>query len=374
MKLALFSLFIVATAVSFTITPLTIRLANRFRILDFPWRVHPAILHKRPIPRAGGVATFLAIVFTYIIFVFLDTSVAFNKHIIGILIAGFLVVTVGILDDKYDINPYIRLFTNFLAAGIIVASGVGITWFTNPFGGQIRLDSIVFSFNFPGILPFDFFAGLHTIVLLADLFAFVWIVWVMNALNWSSGVDGQLSGIATIGLIALGIAAHQYLIADPSQLAPVVLSLIAAGAFLGFLPWSFYPQKIMPGYGGATLAGMILASLSILAGAKLATTGLLLIVPITDGLWAVIRRILSGRSPVWGDKEHLHHQLLNFGWSKWQVAIFYYILASIFAFLALALDHRGRFFAILVAGVLILASLITIARIARRAHAKNDSK
>lgn len=365
----LFLLLSISTIISFLATPLVILLAKRFRVLDFPWRPHPSILHKKPIPRAGGLVAFFAILVTYLGFVSIYPNITLDKHIVGILSAGLLVVVVGILDDKYDINPYIRLFTNFIAAGIIVASGVGITWFTHPFGGQVNLDSIIFTFNFPAILPFDFFAGPHTIVLLADIFAFIWIVWVMNAMNWSSGVDGQVSGISTIGLLALGYAAYNYLVADPTQFAPVVLAFISAGAYLGFLPWSFYPQKIMPGYSGAALAGMILASISILAGAKLATTGLLLIVPLVDGFWAILRRVLAGRSPVWGDKEHLHHQLLAFGWKKWQVAIFYYILGAAFAFLALTLDHHGRFFAISVGSVLILASLITIARIVRKVEA-----
>ncbi|HEX7456223.1 MAG TPA: MraY family glycosyltransferase [Candidatus Nanoarchaeia archaeon] len=362
----LFSLLIVAAVTSFFITPVTIWAAKKFLVLDFPWRPHPGILHKRPIPRAGGVATFLAIVVTYLIFIFFSGQAVFDKHLIGILIAGLLVVCVGVLDDKYDINPYLRLFTNVLAAGIIVASGVGITWFTNPFGGQIHLDETIIRFNVPGILPFGFFAGPHSIVLLADIFAFIWIVWVMNALNWSSGVDGQLPGIATIGLISLGIAATRYLAADPNQLAVAILAFAAAGAYLGFLPWSFYPQKIMPGYGGATLAGMIIASLSILAGAKLATTALLLIVPLVDGVWAIVRRLAARRSPVWGDREHLHHQLLALGWSKPQVAILYYLLAAGFAYLALTLDHRGRFFAISVGGVVILAVLISLARLVKK--------
>ena len=358
----IFILFI-SIIISLSFTPLTIFLAKKFRILDFPWRAHPAILHKKPIPRAGGVITFLSIVATYAVFVLVNADVVVDKHILGILLAGLLVVVVGVLDDKYDINPYIRLLTNIFAAGIVVASGVGINWFTNPLGGHVILDSIIFRFDFPAILPFGFFAGPHSIVPLADLFAFIWIVWVMNALNWSSGVDGQLSGIATIGLLALGIAAHQYLLSDPNQTAVAVLAFISAGAFLGFLPWSFYPQKIMPGYGGGTLAGLLLASLSILAGAKLATTGLVLIVPLIDGAWAVIRRLLSGRSPVWGDKEHLHHQLLSFGWSKRQVAVFYYLATGLFAVIVLTLNHEGRFFAIAVGSVVILASLITIARI-----------
>lgn len=355
--------------ISLVFTPLTILLAKKFRVLDFPWRTHPAILHTEPIPRAGGVVALFSLVVTYLIFVLSSTNVMFDKHILGILLAGLVVVIVGVMDDKYDLNPYLRLLTNFLAAGIVVAFGVGITWFTSPWGGQIFLNTIVFKFDFPAILPFGFFAGPHTIVLLADLFAFIWIVWVMNALNWSSGVDGQLSGIATIGLLALGIAAYRYLLSDPTQVAVAVLAFAAAGAFLGFLPWSFYPQKIMPGYGGATLAGLLLASLSILAGAKLATTGLVLIVPLIDGAWAIIRRVAAGRSPVWGDREHLHHQLLYFGWSKRQVAIFYYLLTGLFAIMVLTLDHRGRSFAIVVGSVVILASLITIARIVRKIEA-----
>jgi UDP-GlcNAc:undecaprenyl-phosphate GlcNAc-1-phosphate transferase len=247
-----------------------------------------------------------------------------------------------------------------------VGSGVGITWITNPLGGQIRLDEIIIRFNFPPVLPFDLFSGPHSIVLLADIFAFIWIVWVMNALNWSSGVDGQLSGIVAIGLAAVGIAAAQFVSFDPSQIPVAALSFIAAGAYFGFLPWSFYPQKIMPGYGGATLGGMLLATLGILAGAKLATITLILIVPMIDGVWAILRRLLSGRSPVWGDREHLHHQLLALGWKKWQVAIFYYLMVGLFALLALTLDHRGRFFAITLGGMIILAALVTTAYLVKR--------
>lgn len=362
----LFSLLVISAIISFIITPIVAWLAEKFLVLDFPWRPHPAIVHKTPIPRAGGVATFMAIFAAYIIFTLVSETAPLDKHIVGILLAGLLVIIVGVLDDKYDLNPYFRLLTNFVAAGIIVASGVGITWITNPFGGQIALDELIFRFNFPDILPFGFFAGPHSIILLADIFAFIWIVWVMNALNWSSGLDGQLSGIAVIGLVALGVVADRYLAVDPKQIAVAILAFTAAGAYIGFLPWSFYPQKIMPGYGGSTLAGMILASLSILAGAKLATTGLLLIIPLVDGAWAVIRRLIHHRSPVWGDKEHLHHQLLSLGFSKRQVVVSYYVLGAGFALLALNLNHRERFFAILVGGVIILAALISLAQFAKK--------
>jgi len=362
----LFSLLLTAAALALFLTPLTIWVAKKFLVVDFPWRSHPAILHREVIPRGGGLAPYLAIILSYIIFLHFNGTLDVDKHVIGIFTAGIIVVIVGILDDKYDLNPYLRLMTNFLAAGIVVASGVGITWITSPFGGVIRLDELIFRFNFPDILPYSFLAGPHSIVVLADIFAFLWIVWVMNALNWSSGVDGQLSGIATIGLVALGIAAERFLTTDPNQLAVAILAFASAGAFIGFLPWSFYPQKIMPGYGGSTLAGLILASLSILAGAKLATTFLLLLVPLVDAVWAIVRRLLLRRSPVWGDKKHLHHQLLSLGLSKQQVVIFYYLLAGVTAYLALALDNRGRFFAIAVGGVIILASLVSLAQVVRK--------
>lgn len=370
--MSFFTLLLLAAGLSFILTPLTILVAKKFQILDFPWRVHPAILHKIPVPRAGGVAPYLAILIAYLLYVAVTSGISIDKHVVGILIAGFMVVVVGVLDDKYDLNPYFRLVTNFLAAGIIVASGVGITWITNPFGGQIRLDELILNFNFPEILPFAFFAGPHTIVLLADIFAFIWIVWVMNALNWSSGVDGQLPGIATIGLITLGIAANRYLGIDSTQVAVAILAFVAAGAFIGFLPWSFYPQRIMPGYGGAALAGLILASLAILAGAKLATTLLILIIPLVDGAWAITRRLVKKRSPVWGDREHLHHQLLKLGWSKQKVVLFYYILAAFSAYLVLTLDNKGRVFAIAVGGVIILAALISLARIVQKIEKKSN--
>jgi UDP-GlcNAc:undecaprenyl-phosphate GlcNAc-1-phosphate transferase len=361
----------ISAAVAFAVTPATIWLVTKLRILDNPSRIHPAILHRKPIPRSGGIAVYVAIISAYLALAFFFDTDAIDKHILGLLLAGLIVVSVGVLDDKFDLNPYLRLGTNLCAAAVVVGFGVGISWITNPFGGQIRLDEIILHFNFPAILPFDFFAGPHTIVLLADIVAFIWIVWIMNSLNWSSGVDGQLSGILVVVLLALGLAAQRLWLVDPAQHPSAYLSFISAGAFLGFLPWSFYPQKIMPGYGGATLGGLMVASLAILSGAKLATVILLLIVPMIDAVWAIVRRILRHQSPVWGDREHLHHRLLALGWKPWQIAVFYYSIGAVFALLALSLDHRGRFFAISLGGVLILAFLVTFAYFSRKLVKKN---
>ena len=129
----------------------------------------------------------------------------------------------------------------------------------------------------------------------------------MNMLNWSKGVDGQMPGIVAISAIIIGILSLRF---SPfgcrrALLRQRYLSYIA-GASLGFLIFNFYPAKIFPGY-GATAIYLLLAVASILSGAKLATAILVMGVPMTDGIFTILRRILSGKSPFWHDKKHLHH-------------------------------------------------------------------
>lgn len=175
------------------VTPLVIYLAKRFGFIDDPkTHKHPAILHTKIIPRAGGLALYLAIIpLSFFI-------LPFDKKLLGIAIGATLAVIIGVLDDKRDLNPYLRLGSNFLVAAIAVASGIGISFITNPFGGVIRLDTLR--------VTFDFF-GPHSIFVLADIFAIFWIAWVMNMLNWSKGVDGQMPGIAAIVAFVLGLLA-----------------------------------------------------------------------------------------------------------------------------------------------------------------------
>lgn len=346
-----------AFTITFLSTPVVISVAKRFGVVDSPNRPHPAVIHKKTVPRAGGVPPLIGFIFALIIISLLSSSFLITKQIFGIIASAILLVLVGVLDDKFDLNPYLRLISNFLIVLIVVGFGLGISWITNPFGGLLRLDQFVYHFSLPSNWPL--LAGEHSIVLLADAFAFIWIIWVMNALNWSSGVDGQLTGIAVVALGILGIASSQLVNSDTTQVSTALIAFTASGAFLGFLPWSFYPQKIMPGYGGSTLAGFLIASLAILSGAKLATSLLILLVPLIDSIWAVIRRVSKGHSPVWGDKLHLHHQLLAWGWTIPQICLAYYAIGLGLGLLALNFDTEKKFFAILLLGVIIFAFLIT---------------
>ncbi|OGY10938.1 MAG: hypothetical protein A3A58_02905 [Candidatus Blackburnbacteria bacterium RIFCSPLOWO2_01_FULL_41_27] len=333
-----------AFIISLLVTPLIIKLAPVLKIIDDPKiRRHPAILHTKPTPRGGGIPLFLAIAAASLIFLPQD------GRLLAILLGGLVVVIIGFLDDRRDSSPYMRLVAQFLSAGIVVASGIGISFITNPFGGIIDLSGFQINFSLLGVE--------HSLWIFSALFGLVWIVALMNAVSWSSGVDGQLSGFAAISALVIAVFSLQYS-ADITQWPVTILAAITFGAFAGFLPWHAYPQKIMPGFGGATLAGYMLAVLSILTTAKVGILLVVLAIPVVDAGYSIVRRLMSGKSPVWGDKKHLHHRLLDAGFSRQKVAIFYWISTTILGILALNLNATHKFYTIigiaLFVGVLII--------------------
>lgn len=327
-----------ATLVSFLATPLVIKLAKRAGLVDDPQkRKHPAHTHRGVIPRAGGLGIYWAILILALVIL------SPTKQILGILGGATVIVIIGLLDDKFDLSPYFRLFTNFLAAILVVGAGVGIPFITNPLGGIIHLDTLRLTFNF---------WGLHSIIVWADLLALFWIIWCMNMVNWSKGVDGQMPGFVGISAIILGILAWRFTLEDPNQQVVTILAFITAGAFFGFLPFNFYPQKIMPGYSGGSLGGYMLAVISILSGAKLATAILVLGIPMMDAIYSLFRRLAAGKSPVWADRGHLHHRLLSLGWGRRRIALFYWLVSAILGGVALSLASQGKLFAIILVGAI----------------------
>lgn len=323
---------LIAFVISFLVTPLIIKFAGRLGILDDPKkRTHPATLHTKPTPRGGGIPVFLAVAGTSLLFLPPD------QRLLAILLGGLVVVAIGFLDDRRDSSPYLRLVAQFLAAGIVVAAGVGISFVTNPFGGVIDLSQPQFSF----VLGSEE----HTLWLASAGFGLVWIVALMNAVSWSSGVDGQLSGFTAIAALIMTIFSLNYS-ADITQWPVTILAAATFGAFLGFLPWHIYPQKIMPGFGGATLAGFMLAVLSILTTAKVGTLLVVLAIPLADAGYSVLRRVFAGKLPIWGDRKHLHHRLLDAGWPKTKVALFYWVTTAFLGVLALNLNTQAKFYTI----------------------------
>jgi UDP-GlcNAc:undecaprenyl-phosphate GlcNAc-1-phosphate transferase len=346
---------IVSFAATVIATPICLIFLKKYNIVDDPKKhKHPAMIHKKPIPRGGGIPLFIGVFIASLIFLPMD------KIIVAMLLAAFVSLIVGVLDDKYDISPYIRFLVNIGCAIFVVSLGANIPFITNPLGGILYLNQI----------SIPFWNG-TTIALLSDVIAILWIIWVMNMLNWSKGVDGQMPGIVAISAIIIGILSLRFSPLDQTSTTAAALSFIIAGASLGFLVFNFYPAKIFPGY-GATALYLMLAVASILSGAKLATAILVMGVPMTDGVFTIIRRILSGKSPFWHDKKHLHHLLLDLGFGQRRIALFYWAISAILGTLSLVLSSNGKLFAIIMVVILVGGGILFLHLITKRADDKTS--
>ncbi len=332
---------LISVIITFISVPAVIQIAKYFGLMDDPKkRPHPAHTETRVVPRAGGLALYFGLVITAAIFI------PFAKGIIGILLGAGILVIVGLIDDYKDVHPYVRFGVNILAACLAVAGGAGVGFITNPItGGIIYFDTIRWTFDF---------LGTHSILPVADLLAIIWLTWAMNMVGWSGGVDGQLPGFVAIAAIAIGILSFNLISIDnfPAWTG-TALAFITAGIYLGFLPWNFYPQKIMPGYGGKSLAGYLLATLALLNTAKFGTALLVLGIPVIDAIYVKTGSFLARRNPMLGSRNFLHHRLLDAGWSKPRIALFYWLFSGILGVIALTVNARQKFFTILVVAVIV---------------------
>jgi UDP-GlcNAc:undecaprenyl-phosphate GlcNAc-1-phosphate transferase len=338
--------------ISLTITPLVAKFLYRKKLVEDPRKkTHPKVIHEYPVPRGGGIPVFLAILITSLIFLPLD------KHLFFIMTAAAANLFVGLADDLWDISPYTRLATNIASATFIVIGGIGISYLTNPFGGILHLDKLQLTTSFLGSS-----LTIHPLSILLTIF---WLVWCMNIIGWSGGVDGQLPGFVSISALVIGILSLQFS-QDITQWPVIILAGAVAGAYLGFLPFNFYPQSIMPGYSGKSLAGFFLAILAILSGAKLATAILVLALPMVDGMLAIIRRVLRKKSPFWGDDEHLHHLLYKAGIPKPKIAILYWLFSAILGLMVLNLNSKQKVYLFAIVAVAIGIGTISIRIIINR--------
>lgn len=338
--------FVVSAILTFISVPAVIQVAKYFNLLDDPnKRPHPAHTETRIIPRAGGLAIYFGLAMATVLFI------PFAKGIAGILLGAGLLVFVGLIDDYKDVHPYFRLAVNLAAALLAVAGGAGIGFITNPLtGGVIHFDTIRWTFDF---------LGTHSILPVADLLAVLWLIWTMNIVGWSTGVDGQMPGFVTIAALTIGFLSFTQISVDnfPAWTG-TTLAFITAGSYLGFIPWNFFPQKIMPGYGGKAVAGFLLGTLAILTTAKVGTAVLVLAIPLIDAVYVIFARLFARKNPVWGSRNHLHHRLLDAGWSKRKIALFYWGVSGIFGVIALEVSAKQKFFTVLTMAVALLGLII----------------
>lgn len=339
--------FGIAFCISYLLTVPTIFGARRFGIVTDPHtRSHPAHTHTGKIPRAGGIPIFIAFLITS--FLFVDV----NKLYTGIILASLCTVIIGVLDDYYDLSPYLRFGLNLLISAMVIGFGLGIPYISNPFGGVIRLDE--------WRLSFYAFGEMRSILILADILALIWLTWVTNMINWSKGIDGQMPGFVAIAAFFLGLVSQRFVAHDVSTTNVMLFAFIISGSFLGFLPFNAYPQKIMPGYGGGALAGFWLGILSILSFGKIGTFALVLAVPLTDALYTMVRRIRAGVSPFRADRGHLHHKLMELGWGKRRIAAFYWVITALLGFVSLMMTGLEKLIMVLTVAFFLGVFLVVV--------------
>ncbi|MBI5412111.1 undecaprenyl/decaprenyl-phosphate alpha-N-acetylglucosaminyl 1-phosphate transferase [Candidatus Peregrinibacteria bacterium] len=330
--------YLLPAIIAFLLTVLgtwaAIRVFPRLGLIDRPEKYG---LTRAPIPYPGGIVVLLAFLITILIFFELDVK------LIGLLTSSCLLVAISFWDDRHPLPPLVRLLAQTIAAFVLVLSGIGILSITNPLGGMIVLDHTFWKFS---IGSFHF-----NIALWSAFFTVVWLVILINAMNWLDGVSGLPTGMTAIGAVIIFFLSISPLVHQPEV---AKLALVVAAVSFGFWLFDFYPPKILIGDSGAMLLGLLLASLAIFSGGKVATAFLVLGFPILDALYVGVTRLLHKQAPWRGgewERErkavHLHHRLLKAGLSPRQVLLFLYFFSAFFGILALFLETRGKFFAFL---------------------------
>jgi len=327
---------------AFILTLLSVLIALKvFPKIGLMDRPHKYALKRNPIPYPGGILLF--IVFTALALIFFQP----NLKLIGLLIGGALLVTVSFIDDRVELPPWLRLFTQIMVAIIMVAVGIGIVSITNPFGGYIALDQIK--------LTVDWGTMTSTIMLFSAIFTVIWIVLIVNTMNWLDGIPGLVSGITVLASMTLFFLSISDLVNQPEI---AIMAIIVGMMALAFWMFDFYPPKILLGDSGSMFFGLLLAVMAIFSGGKIATAFLILGFAILDALFVIVHRIYNKKAPWKGgewDKYrkavHLHHRLLQSGFSERQVLIVIYFLSAVFGISALFLGTFGKFWAIVILAI-----------------------
>lgn len=342
--------FLIALAVAFVLVPLINRLARKLGLVDREGGRH---IHKKRTPRLGG----LAIIAVFILTVLLIPELVIDKPLKGILIASLIILIVGIWDDIRELGPAPQFFWQIIVALSVILAGVRVDYLKNPFGGAIRLDQ--WQINFP-------FIG-EQLPVLGSLFIILWLVGMINVMNWLDGIDGLASGISLIGAVTLFFLSISPLVNQP----PLgILAIILAGTVLGFLVWNFPPAKIFMGTSGSMFLGFILGTLAIFSGGKVATALLIMGFPVLDALWVIGQRAKNKVSLFHGDRRHLHHKLLGLGLSQRQIVLFLYFISACFGLIALSVQSLGKLIALVVLIILMLVVALVITWLFRRTGRK----
>ncbi|MFL6229048.1 MAG: glycosyltransferase family 4 protein [Pyrinomonadaceae bacterium] len=316
------TLFLVSLFSSLLLTPIVRRIAQRRGWLDVPQdgrRVHTA-----PIPRLGGVAVFCSVAAALAVLPFLDNLVTASlrenwRDVVAVFASSTLVFLFGVYDDRVGASAKWKFVAQGVAATLLYFLGGHIGAVTIPFVGSVAVPPVV-----------------------GFLFTVVWVVGVSNAFNLIDGLDGLATGAALFAsLVMFGTSLVQ------GHPMVTVVSIVLTGSLIGFLRYNFNPASIFLGDSGSLFVGFLLAALSVTGGQKASTAVAVAIpimafgLPVIDTGFTMARRFVSAKPLFEGDREHIHHKLLERGWSQRRVAFVLYGVCALFGMAALLFTSDG---------------------------------
>jgi UDP-GlcNAc:undecaprenyl-phosphate GlcNAc-1-phosphate transferase len=309
--------------VSYVLTPYIKKLAFKIGAVDKP---DMRKVHKRIMPRLGGLAIYIAFVIACL------ASMELTMDLVGILIGGTMITVLGVLDDVYQLPAKVKLLGQIAAACVLVLFDIRIEWVNNPLGGFFYLD------------------------MLSIPFTILWVISFTNVVNLIDGLDGLAAGVSAIASLTVILVAIQM-----GYFHVALLTAALAGAIIGFIRYNFNPATIFMGDTGSMFLGYMLAAISIYGAVKTATTIALIVpaialgLPILDTAFAIMRRYVNGKPIFQPDKGHLHHRLLDTGMSHKEVVLFMYGITAILCIGAVLWAEMDGFYAALIIAVIITA-------------------
>lgn len=343
---------LLAAIITYLITPLVRDLAIKAGAVT---AIRSRDVHLEPTPRWGGLAMWLAMALTLVIVNYLPlVHKSFGSDATGIFLSGTFILFLGLLDDRFDLDPITKFAGQALAAGILLIYGVQILWL--PINGIITLPTNI-----------------------GQLLTVLFVMVVINAINFVDGLDGLATGIVMI--CAGSFFAFSYLLAVINGLnragAPSLITAVVIGLCLGFLPHNFHPAQIFMGDSGAMFLGLLISASAITLTGQVDATAIteenggtallplllpftILAIPLLDFVMAILRRVKAGRSPFAADREHLHHRIMRMGVSQQRTTVILYLWTAMFALPTVISAFVPIWIAIISGVVILLISILVI--------------
>ena len=333
-----FSAAAVAFVISCLLTPLSIRVAAKIGAMDVP--KDNRRMHKKAMPRFGGMAIFAGTEISLAIFCHSDPKV------IAILIGGVLIYAVGVLDDLKGLPAKVKFLLQIMCAVVIYIGGIRIDFIKNPLYRLLGDDSPLY---------------IHFPLAVSVAITVIWIVGITNTINLIDGLDGLAAGVA---VIASGYISYAAVLSGQYG---VGLAMIAVtGGALGFLPFNFHPAKTFMGDSGSLYLGFMIASISVLGSTKGATLIVTIVpflalgLPIFDTIFAIIRRWINGTPIMEADKGHVHHRIMNTGIGQRRTVLIMYCISAIMGMVSIMVVRREMLEALIltVVGAILLCVFV----------------